>query len=86
MWYFLVFSATVEPHCRSRMNVPFRIGGPDGDEALEKKFLEEASKRGMIQLKGHRWVSDLVFSYMECARDLINYFLGRSTMKSIISF
>ena len=51
---FVIYSATVEPHCRSRMNVPFRIGGPDGDEVLEKKFLEEASKRGMIQLKGHR--------------------------------
>jgi phosphoserine aminotransferase len=36
------------------MNVPFRIGGPEGDEALEKKFLEETSKKGMIQLKGHR--------------------------------
>lgn len=41
------------------MNVPFRIGGPDGDEALEKKFLEEASKRGMIQLKGHRSVGGI---------------------------
>lgn len=66
---FLVFSATVDPHCRSRMNVPFRIGGPDGDEALEKKFLEEASKRGMIQLKGHRWVRDLgYFIYEVCKK------------------
>lgn len=68
MWYFLDFSATVDPHCRSRMNVPFRIGGPDGDEALEKKFLEEASKRGMIQLKGHRWVRDLGFSIYEVCK------------------
>lgn len=72
---FLVFSATVDPHCRSRMNVPFRIGGPDGDEALEKKFLEEASKRGMIQLKGHRWVRDLGFSIKKCARNLNDFFL-----------
>lgn len=51
------------------MNVPFRIGGPDGDEALEKKFLEEASKRGMIQLKGHRWVRDLgYFIYEVCKK------------------
>lgn len=53
------YRATVDPHCRSRMNIPFRIGGPDGDEALEKKFLEEASKRGMIQLKGHRSVGGI---------------------------
>lgn len=36
------------------MNVPFRVGKKDGDEDLEKKFLEGASKRGMISLKGHR--------------------------------
>lgn len=36
------------------MNVPFRVGKADGDEALEKKFLEGASQRGMISLKGHR--------------------------------
>lgn len=40
--------------CRSRMNVPFRVGKKGGDDALEKKFLEGASKRGMISLKGHR--------------------------------
>lgn len=45
----------VEEACRSRMNVPFRVGKNDGDEELEKKFLDRASKRGMISLKGHRW-------------------------------
>lgn len=44
----------VDEACRSRMNVPFRVGKADGDEALEKKFLEGASQRGMISLKGHR--------------------------------
>lgn len=39
------------------MNVPFRVGKKEGDEALEKKFLEGASKRGMISLKGHRLVT-----------------------------
>ena len=37
------------------MNVPFRVGKKEGDEALEKKFLEGASQRGMIGLKGHRY-------------------------------
>lgn len=45
---FFVFSVIVDLYCRSRMNVFFRIGGLDGDEVLEKKFLEEVSKRGMI--------------------------------------
>ena len=46
----------VEESARSRMNVPVRIGGSEGNEALEKKFVEEATKRKMIQLKGHRSV------------------------------
>ncbi|XP_068168015.1 phosphoserine aminotransferase [Antennarius striatus] len=49
----------VEEGCRSRMNVNFRIGKKEGDEALEKKFLEGASKRGMISLKGHRSVGGM---------------------------
>lgn len=49
----------VDSGCRSRMNVPFRIGKKDGDDALEKKFLEGASKLGMISLKGHRSVGGI---------------------------
>ncbi|KAJ8262811.1 hypothetical protein COCON_G00152680 [Conger conger] len=49
----------VESSCRSRMNVPFRIGKKDGDDALEKKFLDGASKLGMISLKGHRSVGGI---------------------------
>lgn len=44
----------VDVACRSRMNLPFRVGKKEGDDALEKKFLDGASKRGMISLKGHR--------------------------------
>ena len=40
--------------CRSRMNVPVRLGGAEGDESLEKKFLEEAEAKRLISLKGHR--------------------------------
>lgn len=36
------------------MNIPFRIGGVDANEELEKKFIQEAAKLGMKQLKGHR--------------------------------
>lgn len=53
------YVSPVSPDFRSLMNVPLRIGGPNGEEALEKKFLEESTKRGMIQLKGHRSVGGL---------------------------
>lgn len=36
------------------MNVPFQIMG--GDEALEKKFIEEGKKCKLYQLAGHRSV------------------------------
>lgn len=49
----------VETACRSRMNVPFRVGKKEGDDALEKQFLEGAAKRGMISLKGHRSVGGI---------------------------
>lgn len=44
---------------RSRLNVVFRVGGPDGDDNLEKKFLKEAEQLGMVQLKGHRSVGGI---------------------------
>ena len=40
------------------MNVTFRIGGPNGNDNLEKKFLEETANLQMIQLKGHRLVDN----------------------------
>ncbi|XP_068994571.1 phosphoserine aminotransferase [Embiotoca jacksoni] len=49
----------VDMASRSRMNIPFRVGKKEGDEALEKKFLDAASKRGMISLKGHRSVGGI---------------------------
>jgi phosphoserine aminotransferase len=48
------YKCPVSKSCRSRMNVPFIING--GDEALEKKFLEEAKKVKLYQLAGHRSV------------------------------
>ncbi|GAB6032107.1 Phosphoserine aminotransferase [Chamberlinius hualienensis] len=44
---------------RSRINICFRIGGEIPDPQLEKEFLDEALKRDMIQLKGHRSVGGI---------------------------
>merc|ERR1719498_791520 len=48
------YGCPVNKDCRSRMNIPFVIKG--GDEALEKKFLEEAKKVKLYTLAGHRSV------------------------------
>lgn len=53
------YCGTVEKKSRSRMNAPFRIASPGGDQELEKKFIEEAAAKGMIQLKGHRSVGGI---------------------------
>ena len=50
-----LFKGTVEKESRSLMNVPFVTG----DEALDKKFIEEAAKEGLVQLKGHRTVGGM---------------------------
>ena len=51
------FSCPINKNCRSRVNVPFRIGSAEGEDVLEKKFIEKAAEKGMIQLKGHRYVT-----------------------------
>ncbi|XP_073695559.1 phosphoserine aminotransferase [Garra rufa] len=53
------YSCPVEVACRSRMNLTFRIGKKEGDESLEKSFVDGASKLGMISLKGHRSVGGI---------------------------
>ncbi len=50
-----MFKGTVEAKDRSLMNVPFVIG----DEAMEKKFIAEATKAGFLNLKGHRSVGGM---------------------------
>lgn len=45
----------VEKSVRSLMNVPFTLTKPE----LEKTFIEEAGKEGMVQLKGHRSVGGM---------------------------
>ena len=53
------FCCPVERNVRSRMNVPFRVGGATGNDALEKEFLKGAEAIGMVQLKGHRSVGGI---------------------------
>lgn len=51
------YTGPVAKDCRSRMNIPFQIKG--GDEALEKKFLQDAQKVKLFQLAGHRSVGGI---------------------------
>ncbi|KAI9482709.1 MAG: phosphoserine aminotransferase [Benjaminiella poitrasii] len=50
-----LYDCPVEPHCRSHMNVVFRLSTED----LEKEFLKGAEERNMQQLKGHRSVGGI---------------------------
>lgn len=45
----------VDPACRSKMNVPFRLHDP----GLDAAFLEGAQARGLLQLKGHKSVGGM---------------------------
>jgi phosphoserine aminotransferase len=47
-----LYANPIVPANRSRMNVPFTVADP----GLEKAFLAEAAKAGMVNLKGHRSV------------------------------
>jgi phosphoserine aminotransferase len=51
------YSCPVEKASRSRMNVVFRIAG--GNEALEKKFADEAAKTNLVGTPGHRSVGGM---------------------------
>ncbi|XP_022085537.1 phosphoserine aminotransferase-like isoform X2 [Acanthaster planci] len=53
------YHCALEKSARSRMNVVFRIGGKDGVDELEKKFVEESQKLNMVSLKGHRSVGGM---------------------------
>jgi phosphoserine aminotransferase len=46
------YQGTAQPDSRSMMNVTFRLP----DEALEKRFIEQALEDGFGGLKGHRSV------------------------------
>ena len=50
-----LFKATADKPYRSLMNVTFVTG----DEELDKKFVSEAKKRGIVNIKGHRSVGGM---------------------------
>ena len=65
---------------RSFMNVVFRIKGASGEaekEKLEKRFVEEAEKNGILNIKGHRSVGGLRASiYNAMTHEGINHLVG----------
>src|SRR3954466_507253 len=68
------FHNPVAKEDRSRMNVPFTLK----DSKLDEEFLKGASKRGMVQLKGHRSVGGMrasIYNAMpiEGVRALVEY-------------
>lgn len=50
-----LFKGTVEKEYRSIMNIPFITG----NDEMDKKFVAEAAKNGLINLKGHRTVGGM---------------------------
>uniref|UniRef100_A0A0B7AAN8 Phosphoserine aminotransferase n=1 Tax=Arion vulgaris TaxID=1028688 RepID=A0A0B7AAN8_9EUPU len=53
------YNCPLDRDCRSRMNIPVRIGSLEGNENLEKEFAKESTDRGLLQLKGHRSVGGI---------------------------
>ncbi len=51
------YKCPVDTESRSRMNVVFRVAGED--EAVEKKFVQEATAAGLVGIKGHRSVGGM---------------------------
>ncbi|XP_002125683.2 phosphoserine aminotransferase-like [Ciona intestinalis] len=53
------YHCMIDDDCRSRINLPFRVGGPGGDQELESLFLERTKQANMVGLKGHRSVGGI---------------------------
>jgi phosphoserine aminotransferase len=51
------YACPVEQGSRSKMNVVFRVAG--GDEAIEKRFTQEAAAAGIVGTPGHRSVGGM---------------------------
>lgn len=49
------YHSPVAPENRSRMNIPFTLENPE----LDAKFLAEAQRNGLLQLKGHKLVGGM---------------------------
>lgn len=72
------YSCPIDRIARSKMNIPFRVGGENGDERLEKLFLKETEEFRMFQLQGHRSVGGMRASLYnavtyEDVQTLVNY-------------
>jgi phosphoserine aminotransferase len=64
------YSCPVEKASRSLMNVVFRVAG--SDEAIEKKFGEQAASAGLVGTPGHRSVGGMRISlYNAVALDAV---------------
>ena len=68
------YRGTAEKDSRSLMNVTFRLPS----EELEKKFVEEALKRDLGGLKGHRSVGG-------CRASIYNA-VGMDALKALVEF
>jgi len=76
------YRGTVLKESRSLMNVPFRLPS----EELEARFLTEAKKENLLQLKGHRSVGGIRASIynalelesVEALCDFMNRFMGKA--------
>lgn len=67
------YTGTAEPSSRSKMNVTFRLPSED----LEKQFLDETKRAGLLSLKGHRSVGGLRASiYNACSEDSVRTLIG----------
>uniref|UniRef100_A0AC35TLS2 Phosphoserine transaminase n=1 Tax=Rhabditophanes sp. KR3021 TaxID=114890 RepID=A0AC35TLS2_9BILA len=53
------YYSPIDKDSRSNVNIPFRIGGKDGNIELEEKFLKLAKEKNYIGLKGHRSVGGI---------------------------
>ena len=69
-----LFSSTVDPNCRSLMNVPFVTG----DKNLDAEFVSEAARHGLVNLKGHRSVGGM--------RASIYNAMPRAGVEALVSF
>lgn len=74
------FHATVEKGSRSLMNVPFltKFAGQECEKAINEKFVSEAAKNGLVNLKGHRLVGGM--------RASIYNAMGLDGVKKLVAF
>ena len=69
------YSCPVEKSSRSKMNVVFRVA--KGDEAIEKKFLQEAAAADIAGIAGHRSVGGMRVSlYNAVTLDAVQSLVG----------